>query len=268
MPILRRRAIFHIELAQNVFDMLADSAGLCAENHANVVIAFALRNPEERFRLRGASTLAIRVLPSLRVDRINEQMHFVLSLNKRAPRRSRAFGTNSAYSENCVGRENPCMKTVILDTLRSFSKNLRKLDETRTFAVSFVYHPAGIGLLCVFITSAWATESAPDGCYPNFTTAEGCDALFSHYRRRKYSARLAVAHFLILTAALTPLLVVERLPSTRGAPIPRWARQRFCSTPLGQKNVAVGTDALASPTLASTIRLSEPLRFLTIPKAA
>lgn len=44
------RAIFHIELAQNVFDMLADSAGLRAENHTNVVITFALRNPEENFR--------------------------------------------------------------------------------------------------------------------------------------------------------------------------------------------------------------------------
>jgi hypothetical protein len=36
------RAIFDIELTQNVFDVLADSAGLCAENNADIVIGFAL----------------------------------------------------------------------------------------------------------------------------------------------------------------------------------------------------------------------------------
>ena len=44
-----RRAVFYIELAQNVPDVLADGAGLRAENNADVVIAFALGNPEENF---------------------------------------------------------------------------------------------------------------------------------------------------------------------------------------------------------------------------
>jgi len=44
-----RRAVLDIELPKNVFDVLADRAGLCAENNANIVITFALRNPEEDF---------------------------------------------------------------------------------------------------------------------------------------------------------------------------------------------------------------------------
>ncbi len=43
------RAIFHIELGENVFDVLADSAGFRAQNHTDLVIAFAPRNPEENF---------------------------------------------------------------------------------------------------------------------------------------------------------------------------------------------------------------------------
>src|SRR6266487_1505540 len=35
-------AVFDIELAQNVFDVLADGASACAENDADVLVAFAL----------------------------------------------------------------------------------------------------------------------------------------------------------------------------------------------------------------------------------
>src|SRR5215831_252373 len=31
--------------------------------------------------------------------------------------------------------------------------------------------------LCVFLPRLHAISPAPDGCYPNFTAAEGCDAL-------------------------------------------------------------------------------------------
>src|SRR6516165_2457625 len=32
---------------------------------------------------------------------------------------------------------------------------------------------------CAFLSEAQAVSPPPDGCYPNFTTAEGCNALFS-----------------------------------------------------------------------------------------
>ena len=35
-------AVFDIELAQNVFDVLADGASACAENDPDVLVAFAL----------------------------------------------------------------------------------------------------------------------------------------------------------------------------------------------------------------------------------
>lgn len=35
------RAVFHVEFAENMLDVLADRAGLCTENDGNIVIAFA-----------------------------------------------------------------------------------------------------------------------------------------------------------------------------------------------------------------------------------
>ena len=32
-----------------MFDVFADGAGLCAENNADIVVTFALRNPKEDF---------------------------------------------------------------------------------------------------------------------------------------------------------------------------------------------------------------------------
>ena len=37
-----RRAIFDVELAKNMFDVFANGAGLCAENDADIVVAFSL----------------------------------------------------------------------------------------------------------------------------------------------------------------------------------------------------------------------------------
>ena len=51
--ILSRGASFAAELwssvreGKNVFDMLADGARLRAKNHADLVVAFALRNPDQ-----------------------------------------------------------------------------------------------------------------------------------------------------------------------------------------------------------------------------
>ena len=48
-----RSAIFDIELAKNMFDVLADGAGLCAENNSDIVVAFAPGNPEENLGFAG-----------------------------------------------------------------------------------------------------------------------------------------------------------------------------------------------------------------------
>ena len=47
------RGILDFEFGQNVFDVLADRASARVENNADIVVAFALRNPEKDFGLAG-----------------------------------------------------------------------------------------------------------------------------------------------------------------------------------------------------------------------
>src|SRR6516165_11344443 len=54
----------------------------------------------------------------------------------------------------------------------------------------------------------------PDGCYPNFTTAEGCNALHQLFGGLGNTAVGWYANFLAGDASSTPVLVLERWPST------------------------------------------------------
>jgi hypothetical protein len=49
------RAVFHIELPKNMFDVFADGAGLCAENNADIVITFACEIQKRTSASRGVS---------------------------------------------------------------------------------------------------------------------------------------------------------------------------------------------------------------------
>ena len=79
-------------------------------------------------------------------------------------------------SKNRVWRKNSCMKTTILYTLWSFDlrNQMKGAPSCRSFIILSV-------LTCLgFLPGAQGQLSPPpDGCYPNFTTAEGCDALDS-----------------------------------------------------------------------------------------
>jgi uncharacterized coiled-coil protein SlyX len=71
------------------------------------------------------------------------------------------------------------MKTMTLDTLWSFNRILRNpMNRAPSPRRSFIILPV---LACfAFLPGAHAQLSPPpDGCYPNFTTAEGCNALQS-----------------------------------------------------------------------------------------
>ena len=53
-------------------------------------------------------------------------------------------------------------------------------------------------ILCAlaFLPGAQAVNPPPDGCYPNFTTAEGCNALnVPHHRCGKHGSWLVFAVF-------------------------------------------------------------------------
>ena len=46
----RGGTVFDLELAQDVFDVLADRSGACAQHHADLVIGFTLGNPTQNLR--------------------------------------------------------------------------------------------------------------------------------------------------------------------------------------------------------------------------
>src|SRR2546429_619376 len=79
-------------------------------------------------------------------------------------------------SKNRVRRENPCMKTMLLGMLPSLNRNLRNPmnhapSPRRSFLILLI-------IACsAHLPRAQAVAPPPDGCYPGFTTAEGCDAL-------------------------------------------------------------------------------------------
>ena len=76
-------------------------------------------------------------------------------------------------------------------------------------------------LLTYFVTTLGveAVIPAPDGCYPNFTTAEGCDALNSVTTGSGNTAIGYRSLFWILARVSTPVPAWERSPLTMGITI-------------------------------------------------
>ena len=70
------------------------------------------------------------------------------------------------------------MKTIVLEILPSLNATLRSpINHTRSPRGSFLIW---LVFVCFALSPvAQAVSPAPDGCYPNFTTAEGCNALNS-----------------------------------------------------------------------------------------
>jgi hypothetical protein len=48
--------------------------------------------------------------------------------------------------------------------------------------IRFTLATIAVTCLGLLAPKAFGVTPAPDGCYPNFTTAEGCNALQSHQR--------------------------------------------------------------------------------------
>jgi len=71
------------------------------------------------------------------------------------------------------------MKTTILDTLQSFNRNLRSPINNASWQRALVLVALFLGCFALLPGAQGQLTPPPDGCYPNFTTAEGCDALNS-----------------------------------------------------------------------------------------
>jgi len=52
----RGGAVFDVEFAQDVFDVLADCPGACTEDHADLVIRFTLCDPSQNLRFARGET--------------------------------------------------------------------------------------------------------------------------------------------------------------------------------------------------------------------
>ena len=87
-----------------------------------------------------------------------------------------------------------------------------------------------------------ALSPTPDGCYPGFTTAEGCNAL-SHLTSGAGNTGLGwYALFGTSTGSFNTGVGAGALVSIMQIPIRQWAPQLFCSTPRAQ-----GTAPLEQP---------------------
>jgi hypothetical protein len=79
--------------------------------------------------------------------------------------------------KNRESAENPhTMKTTILEPIRSPNANRKNSINDPPWARASLFIAALIACFA-FLPQMQAVVPAPDGCYPNFTTAEGCDAL-------------------------------------------------------------------------------------------
>ena len=102
--------------------------------------------------------------------------------------------------------------------------------------------------LCVAVSPAvWAVNPPPDGCYPNLTTAEGCDALVALWSPAQEIRRwLAFALFRYRPAASILVWAPERwLLNNADANTALGAVALLLNT-TGTQNTAVGADALVN----------------------
>jgi hypothetical protein len=110
-----------------------------------------------------------------------------------------------------------------------------------------------------------AVMPTPDGCYPNFTTAEGCNALATLGSGIGNTGVGWYSLFSVGDAATIPGLVPARLrlPLPGRNPIPQLALQRCCSIPAALRIRPLELPPFCITTVAIVILLSEPSRSMT-----
>jgi hypothetical protein len=94
-----------------------------------------------------------------------------------------------------------------------------------------------------FLPAVQAVVPPPDGCYPNFTTAEGCNA-----PELEIQELVGFRCFRIPPATSTPELAPERWLSTTRITTPQLGLELFLNT-TGTDNTGVGANALVHPQL-------------------
>jgi hypothetical protein len=119
-----------------------------------------------------------------------------------------------------------------------------------------------------FLPEMQGVVPPPDGCYPNLTTAEGCNALQNLTTGTGNTALGWNALFGTSTGSFNTSVGAGALFITTKIPIRQWARQPFCSTPRAQKTALLEQALWSITTTVPIIRLSALSRCLTTLKEA
>ena len=147
-------------------------------------------------------------------------------------------------SKNSVGRENPCMKTMILNTLRSFNRNLRDPINNASSPRALVLVALFLGCFAFLPGTQGRLIPPPDGCYPNFTTAEGCDALNSLTTGSGNTGLGWFALFSDTDGSFNTGVGAGALVLNNGTSNTAVGAAALLLNTIGTENTAVGTDAL------------------------
>ncbi len=94
------------------------------------------------------------------------------------------------------------------------------------------------------LPGAWAVSPAPDGCYPNFTTAEGCDALGSLTTGAGNTALGWRSLFLDTIGSFNTGVGAGALALSNGSSNTAVGAAALLLNTTGSNNTAVGTDTL------------------------
>jgi hypothetical protein len=127
-----------------------------------------------------------------------------------------------------------------LETVQNNERKLENMKNRSTILLAIL--PV---LACfAFLPGAWAVSPAPDGCYPNFTTAEGCDALSLLTTGAGNTALGWRSLFLNTVGSFNTGVGAGALVLNNGSSNTAVGAAALLLNTTGTQNTAVGTDAL------------------------
>src|SRR4029079_4300284 len=148
-----------------------------------------------------------------------------------------------------------------LSTKKERKNDMNPLIQFKTTTAVFI----GVLVLgcCALLPTAQAVSPPPDGCYPAFTTAEGCDALNLLTTGEANTGWGGVRSSQWVPAISIPLLALERWFSTSRIQIQLLALWRVCSIRQALETRPMELRHLSLTGLAATTRPLGPSRLQT-----
>ena len=120
-------------------------------------------------------------------------------------------------------------------------------------------------LACFALLTAQAVTPAPDGCYPNFTTAEGCNALAGLGTGAGNTGLGWFALFSDSTGSFNTAVGGGALDLSNGDSNTAVGAAALLLNSTGSNNTAIGTDALVNNTVDDNTATGFSALFATLP---